>query len=230
MKFLLLIFVIFLHQSFYGQNGIEIKIINDTIKKNSVFDVNNVCYDIINKSDKPYYIVIDDKEFNTAADEFVEDLFLGLPDYRVFNDNSLMKAESGIANIRTTEDYKSTKPTDKDLRNFKKKYKIKSKDLTEILISYKIFQKTKILQPKQSKSSCTNVNFPFYIASSYPSVKIYELENNLPYFFQILLNIPKEIIDKYFVMPKDSSKDVKIFTGTVYSNKVPLVYKVYNGK
>ncbi|QQV01647.1 MULTISPECIES: hypothetical protein [Chryseobacterium] len=62
MKYSFLIFAILIFNNYFAQNDLELKIINDTIKKVSMFDSNNIVYSLKNVSDKNYIIILDSED------------------------------------------------------------------------------------------------------------------------------------------------------------------------
>ncbi len=60
--------------------------------------------------------------------------------------------------------------------------------------------------------------------------RYFNMANSKDYYFQISLQNPHEFISKYYkvLQNKDKQRDFTIFTGQIFSNKIPLVYEVYN--
>lgn len=74
------------------------------------------------------------------------------------------------------------------------------------------------------------LGFPIYKSKVDKTTKFYDLKNNHFYNLEISLNNPKEILEKYFIAPETHLKKAKIFTGKIHSNRVPLIYQVYNNR
>ncbi|WP_265132348.1 hypothetical protein [Chryseobacterium oranimense] len=90
MKYTLAIISFLFYSLYFGQNDLEIKILNDTIKKVSYFDQNNIVYTITNASEKNYLLILDDTGFNEDPEYSVEPFFIGLPDYHLYEKNVLL--------------------------------------------------------------------------------------------------------------------------------------------
>ena len=60
--------------------------------------------------------------------------------------------------------------------------------------------------------------------------RYFNMENSKDYYFQVSLQNPQEIMFRYYSVlhNKDKEQQFTIFTGQIYSNKIPLIYKVYN--
>jgi len=56
------------------------------------------------------------------------------------------------------------------------------------------------------------------------------LKNKSEYYFQISLQIPKEIVDKYYLPTRHKNDTETVFVGQIFSQKIPLIYEVYNYK
>jgi len=219
MKGLFFLIVMLISNCCIAQTDIELKIINDSIKKVSIFDSNTIVFSLKNISKKNYLLVLD-FEFNEHPEYYVEPEFIGLLDYYVFENDSIIKPE-GVTSNNTNEFIVDTKSLD-----FKKFYKAYSKVFSkhDIEIAFRLDKKIKVLKPGEEKYFSVEVNFPKYRR------RYIDLKNHHPYYFQISLNTPKEIIEKYYLKTHNKySKDI-IFTGQIFSNKVPLLYEVYNDK
>lgn len=220
MKDSFLIFAVLFFNICFAQNDLELKIINDTIKKVSIFDDNNIFYSLKNNSDKTYQIILDSDEFNEHGEYYVEPQFVGLPDYYVFEKNNLQNpgsisdSDGNKFNIdRNSDDFR------KFNRNFNKIF-----DESEVEVAYRISSKILKLKPGEEKKFSTRVNFPSYRR------RYIDLKNKSEYYFQISLQIPKEIVDKYYLPSRDKKDNETVFTGQIFSQKIPLIYEVYNDK
>ncbi|KFF08294.1 hypothetical protein [Chryseobacterium luteum] len=220
MKFLLTILIFLFFNYCFGQNDLEIKIVNDTIKKGSYYDRNNIAYTITNNSNKTYLLILDSAKFNEADEYVVEPFFIGLPDYYVYENNTLlnpMLSFGGGSNIYSEKEDTNTK----EFRDFHKRFG-KTFDDYEMKIAYRISKKTITLKPKEEKTFITQIDFPYYRG------RYFNLKNKSTYFFQISLQNPNEIISKYLKVLGHKGETSSIFTGQIYSNKIPLIYEVYN--
>lgn len=215
--FLLILSILFSNISF-AQSDIKLTIINDTIKKVSKFDNCNIVYTLKNVSDKNYLIILDSDEFNEDGYNYVEPRFLGLPDYYVFEKNTVLESEHAFHNGQNTFD------VDKSQSNFKEFRQAFSKLFSEddLEIAFRINENIIKLKPGEERVFSTKVNFP-----SYKSRHL-NMKNKSEYYFQISLQIPKEIVEKYFQPTYKKNDDEVVFVGQVFSNKIPLVYEVYN--
>ena len=220
MKHSFLIFAVLIFNNYFAQNDLELKIINDTIKKVSIFNDNNIVYSLKNNSDKTYQIIWDSDEFNEHGEYYVEPQFVGLPDYYVFEKNKLLNPD-GVSDSGGNEFYVDRNSV--DFRKFKRKF-YKIFDKSEVEVAYRISSKILKLKPGEEKYFSTRVNFPRYRR------RYIDLKNKSEYYFQISLQIPKEIVEKFYTPIKDKSNDEEIFVGQIFSNKIPLIYEVYNDK
>ncbi|MPS64003.1 MAG: hypothetical protein DI622_04990 [Chryseobacterium sp.] len=218
----LLCFTLFLcFNCCFGQNDIEIKILNDTIKKVSFYDRNNIVYKIINNSEKAYCLIIDSGEFNEDPEYNVEPFFIGLPDYYIYDKNSLLTPNFTTGSHSTNSIIK----IDENSSEFKKFSKKNSKKFDEfdMRVAFRLSKHIIILKPKEEKVFTTLINFPNYMS------RYFELQNKGTYLFQISLNNPNNAISKYFEKIVDNDKkQILVFTGQIFSNKVPLIYEVHN--
>lgn len=220
MKHLFLIFAILFFNNCFAQNDLELKIINDTIKKVSIFDNNNIVYTLKNVSDKNYLIILDSEEFNEADEYYVEPRFLGLPDYYIFEKNVLLKSDYAFHNGQNKFDVNNTHI---DFRRFEQSFsKLFSEE--DLEIAFRISEKVIILKPGEERYFSTKVNFPSYKS------RFIDLKNKSEYYFQISLQSPKEIVEKYYQPIRDKNNKDSIFVGQIFSNKIPLIYEVYNDK
>lgn len=78
------------------------------------------------------------------------------------------------------------------------------------------------LRPGEQKVFRTKVNFPNYKTRSY------NLTNNNNYFFQIGVNIPIHFHNMINKLIQKSDRDYKVFSGKLVSDKIPLIFQVYN--
>ncbi len=220
MKNLIAIFTIFIFTNCFAQNDLELKIVNDTIKKVSIFDENNIVYTLKNVSDKNYLIILDSDEFNEDGYNFVEPRFLGLPDYYIFEKNILLDSYHAFHNGQNKFDVDNTHI------NFRRFKELFSKLFTEedLKIAFRISENVIKLKPGEEKYFSTEVNFPSYKS------RFIDLKNNTEYYFQISLQTPKEIVEKYYQPIRDKNSKDFVFVGQIFSNKIPLVYEVYNDK
>ena len=101
--------------------------------------------------------------------------------------------------------------------------KSKKFDDFDMRVAFRLSKQVIILEPKEEKVFTTLINFPNYMS------RYFELQNKGTYFFQISLNNPNNAISKYFEKIVDNDKkQYSIFSGQVFSNKVPLIYEVHN--
>lgn len=222
MKYILAILSFLFHNFYLAQNSLEIKIINDTIKKVSYFDQNNVVYTITNTSEKEYLLIVDETGFNEDPEYKAELFYVGLPDYYIYENNTALNpmfSFGGKNSINSKEDTDS-----KEFQLFCKRF-AKNFDEHEMRATYRISKKIITLKPKEEKTFVTQINFPYYRG------RYFNLKNKSIYSFQISLQSPNEIISKYIkVLEAVEGKNNLIFTGQIYSNKIPLVYEVYNNQ
>lgn len=204
----------------FAQNDLELKIINDTIKKVSIFDGNNIVYTLKNVSDKNYLIILDSEEFNEDGEYYVEPEFAGLPDYCVFEKQTLLGSSHAFHHGTNKFDVDRSHT---DFTKFKKSFSklFNEKDLE---IAFRISKNIIKLNPGEEKYFSTSVNFPTYKS------RYIELKNKSEYYFQIGLQTPKEIVEKYYQPIKEKNNDEVTFVGQVFSNKIPLIYEVYNDR
>ena len=207
----------------FGQeNDLKIEIINDTIKKVSYYDDCNIVYTITNKSNKDYLLILDNNEFNEADYEEVEDLFLGLPDYYLFEDNKILEPSFNVFHNGTNKIF----DIDQDFvsfQSFSKEFETIYDDY-ELIRAFRISKKIVKIKSGEMKVYSTKVNFPLY------KVRSFQMENNKKYYFQVSLNNPIQLSKKYTEKILGVEKmQFSIFSGRIKSNKVPLIYKVYNG-
>ena len=80
----ILIALLFLTSNYYfGQNDLEIKILNDTIKRVPILIKIILCTQLL-IIHKNYLLVLDNEEFNEDPEYTVEPFFIGLPDYYLY--------------------------------------------------------------------------------------------------------------------------------------------------
>lgn len=205
---------LFISCTVFGQQELKLQIINDTIKKVSSYDDCNIFYSITNTSNTDYYFIIDPSEFNETPDYNVEPLFVGLPDYFLYEKDNLLQPNfsfgaSGINKINLPGHCDGIDDSHGRRR-------------TSRVINCRISGLLMHLRPGEQKVFRTKVNFPNYKTRSY------NLTNNNNYFFQIGVNIPihfHNMINK--LIPK-SDRDYKVFSGKLVSDKIPLIFQVYN--
>ncbi|SEH34692.1 hypothetical protein SAMN05421593_2701 [Chryseobacterium culicis] len=219
---MLFIFLFLISNYYFGQNDLEIRILNDTIKKVSYFDQNNIIYTITNNSEKNYLLVLDNLEFNEDPEYEVEPFFIGLPDYYLYEKNTRLSPMFSFG-ASSTNSYPQFDLTSIEFQKFRKQFQ-KEYDEYEMKIAYRISKKIIIIKSKEKKTFGTKVNFPSYMG------RYFNMENSKDYYFQVSLQNPQEIMSKYYSVlhNKDKEQQFTIFTGQIYSNKIPLVYKVYN--
>lgn len=223
MKYLFI--TLFFFQLSFCQNDISIKIINDTIKKVSIYDDNNILLELRNNSNNSYSIVLNPLGFNTSLDNYVEPVFTGLLDYDISENNALLTPLYGLYNSDGFHDL----IRGDDYETFKKKYADHIKE-PDVDIAYQIYKNTIFLAPKERKVFSIKIDFPIYKSKVDKTTKFYDLKNNHFYNLEISLNNPKEVLERYFIAPETHLKKAKIFTGKIHSNRVPLIYRVYNDK
>ncbi|MDF2553089.1 MAG: hypothetical protein K0R77_2364 [Chryseobacterium sp.] len=220
MKHLLLVIAILVCNNCFSQNDLELKIINDTIKKVSGFDDNNIFYALKNNSDKTYLIILDNNEFNEDGEYYVEPQFVGFPDYYIFEKKTLLPVQYAFHN---GENKFEVDKNSSDFKNFRRSYS-KFFSRQDLQIAFRISKKIVKLKPLEEKYSSTKVNFPAY------KRRFIDLKNKSEYYFQMSLQIPKCIVDKYYQPIRAKNNKDSIFVGQIFSNKIPLIYKVYNDK
>ncbi|CEJ68351.1 hypothetical protein BN1195_00634 [Chryseobacterium oranimense G311] len=222
MKYTLAIISFLFYSLYFGQNDLEIKILNDTIKKVSYFDQNNIVYTITNASEKNYLLILDDTGFSEDPEYSVEPFFIGLPDYHLYEKNVLLTPMFSFG-AGSTNSHSQLDLNSKEFQKFRKQF-LKEYDEYEMKIAYRISKNIIILKPKEKKIFSTKVNFPNYMG------RYFNMANSKDYYFQISLQNPHEFISKYYkvLQNKDKQRDFTIFTGQIFSNKIPLVYEVYN--
>lgn len=222
MKNTLIALLLFTSNYYFGQDDLEIKIVNDTIKKVSYFDQNNIVYTITNNSEKNYLLVLDYVEFNEDPEYKAEPFFIGLPDYYLYEKNMLLSPSFSFGATSTNTPIQFDIDS-KEFQKFRKLF-LKEYDEYEMKIAYRISKNIIIIKSKEKKIFNTKVNFPSYKG------RYFNLKNSKDYYFQISLQNPQEIISKYFSVLRNKNKEEQftIFTGQISSNKIPLVYKVYN--
>ena len=220
MKHSFLIFTVLIFNNYFAQNDLELKIINDTIKKVSMFDDNSIFYSLKNNSDKMYQIILDGDEFNEHGEYSVEPEFVGLPEYYVFEKSNLLNPD-GVSDSEGNK-FNIDRNSD-DFRKFKRKFnKIFNKN--DIEVAFGINSRILKLKPEEVKYFSTRVDFPRYRR------RYIDLKNKSEYYFQISLQIPKEIVDKYYLPTRHKNDTETVFVGQIFSQKIPLIYEVYNYK
>lgn len=183
-----------------------------------------ICYDIINHSNEYYKIIIDSTGFSNVENEAVDELYLGLADFRIYENGILKNKQTGnLPYTRGTKKYPF--PTNKELLQFKKKNELNFKDIYDIRIFHEISKRIITLAPKETRSFCLDITLPFYNSPADDGATLYfEVENDKRYDYQIHLNIPKQMIHRFSSII-GGSKKYKIFTGEIVSNKVPFILK-----
>lgn len=219
MKYIALV-SLFLCNLLVAQKDLKIEIINDTIKKVSYYDACNIFYSITNNSKKDYLLLVDSEYFNEDSEQIVEPFFIGLPDYFVYKNTDSLSAKFSFGSHPEIK----TKPENylDDFKNFTKLF-AKKFDEYDLKVAYRVKKIIVHLKPEEKRMFTTKINFPMYRG------KYFDFKNKESYYFQISLNNPKEIIEKYEeVLKKYSKENETIFIGEIISNKIPLVYEVYN--
>ncbi|KXH82967.1 hypothetical protein [Chryseobacterium kwangjuense] len=218
MKNIWLIFVL-ISNTLFSQE-LEIIIPEDKVIKFGSYENTSFCYDIRNKSNNYYKILFETAGFSTTENETIDFPYVGLADLRVYNDQKLLTPNSGSDALQ-----KKSKevPTRKELMLFRKDNKLKTKDISELNLLYKINKRMITLSPNETKAVCTNISLPLYNSSADIGSLLYEIKNDKEYMLQLHLNIPKEILRKYLNIFKNQSKKYKIFSGTLISNKVSFI-------
>ena len=208
---------------FFGQNNdLQIEIINDTIKKVSYFDDCNIVYTISNKSNKEYLLIFDNHEFNESDYDEVEDLFVGLPDYYLYKDNKILYPNFNVSHNGTNQIYDFNQDIN-GFKSFSKKFDTLYNEY-ELVRAFRISKKIVKIKSGETKVFSTKVDFPLY------KIRSFEMENNKNYSFQVSIYNPIQLSKKYTEkILENEDKQLTIFTGRISSNKVPLVFKVYNG-
>lgn len=220
MKNLFIIIAIFLLNNCFAQTDLELKIINDTIKKVSIFDSNNIIYTLKNNSDKTYLIILDNEEFNEDGYSYVESMFVGFPDYYIFEKKTLMPSEMAFHHGRNKFDIDKSSS---DFKKFRHSYSKLFSQL-DLEIAFRISKRFVKLQPHEEKYFSTRIDFPTYKS------RFIDLKNKSEYYFQMSLQIPKDIVEKYFQAIYKKNDEEVIFVGQIFSQKIPLHYEVYNDK
>lgn len=222
MNRVLIILFFILSNYCFGQNDLKIEIVNDIIKKVSYFDQNSVVYTIINNSEKNYMLVLDPTEFNEDPEYNVEPFFIGLPDYYLYEKDILLTPMFSFG-AGSTNSHPQLDLNSKEFQKFRMQF-LKEYDEYEMKIAYRISKKIIILKPKEKKIFSTKVNFPSYMG------RYFNMTNSKNYYFQISLQNPHELISKYYKVLQNIDKQMNftIFTGQIFSNKIPLIYEVYN--
>lgn len=220
MKYSFIVFAILLFNTCFAQSDLELKIINDTIKKVSIFDNNNIVYTLKNNSDKTYLIILDNDEFNEDGYNYVEAMFVGLPDYYVFEKKILMPSQMAFHHGTNKFDVDNTHM---DFRRFEQSFsKLFSEE--DLEIAFRISKNIIRLKPEEERYFSTKINFPSYKS------RFIDLKNKSEYYFQISVQTPKEIVEKYYQPIKNKNNKDSIFVGQIFSQKIPLIYEVYNDK
>lgn len=184
---------------------------------------NNLCYKIKNNTAQYYKILIDSTGFSTGENEVIDKPYLGLINFRIFDDrNRLLRPVPGSypyeKNIKQIE-----QPSDKDLITFKKIHKLNSKNISELYVFYKLYTRLIDIPPKESLTLCTKISLPIYRSSADNGSLFYNIENEKEYYFQLHLNIPKEMLKEFSKILDQKSKKYKVFSGTIISNKVIII-------
>lgn len=211
--------LILLSNALFSQE-LEIIIPEDNVTNFISHENTSFCYKIKNKSNKYYKIFFEPDGFSTAENEVVDFPSLGLADLRIYNDQNLLKPNSGSDALQKQP---RELPTQEELVLFKKKKQLKTTDISYLSLLYKIDKRLITLAPKETKSFCTNISLPLYNSPADIGSLMYELENDKKYAVQLHLNIPKEILQKYTGTVKNQLKKYKMFSGTIISNKASFI-------
>lgn len=196
----------------FAQHDLKLEIINDTIKKVSSYDDCNILYSITNTSETDYYLILDSAVFNEDPEYKIEPLFMGLPDYYIYKKNDLIEPgfSFGGSSINIFND-----------EYFRCEEKIQNNDWDPKVLCR--FSKLIVhFKPKEEKVFSAKVNFPNYKG------RTYNLKNKEIYYFEMSISNPLEYVEAYLNLIPKNKKKYMIFTGKLYSNKVPLIYEVYN--
>ena len=149
----------------------KIEIINDTIKKVSYYDNCKIVYSIKNLSLKPYVFILDSDNFNEAVYEPIDSLFVGLPDYHLYNNETEVIPNFSFGSHDFIESFDFEKHF-KSLNEFTTKYSgLLNHNEYDIKIAFRILQKIVIIKPGEEKVFWTRVNFPNY------RMRYYEMKN-----------------------------------------------------
>ncbi|WP_312389366.1 hypothetical protein [Chryseobacterium sp.] len=184
-----------------------------------------VCYDIINHSNEYYKIVMDSTGFSNVENEFVDEFYIGLADFRIYENEILRDRQTGGLPY-TRGPIKNPFPTNKELLQFKKKNKLNFKDIYDIRIFHEINKRTITLAPKETRSFCIDITLPFYNSPADNGATLYfEVENDKKYEYQIHLNIPQEMIQRFSDVMSGESKKYRVFSGEIISNKVGFILR-----
>lgn len=218
MKNIWLILILLSNASFSQE--LEITIPEDNVMKFISYENTSLCYKIKNKSNKHYKFFFEHRGFSTDDNEIVDFPSLGQADLRIYNDQNLLKPNSGSDALQKQL---GESPTQEELMLFRKEKKIKTTDVFDLNLLYKIDKRLITLAPKETKSFCTNISLPIYNSATDIGSLLYEIKNDKKYDLQLHLNIPKEILRKYSDIIKSQSKGYKIFSGTLVSNKASFI-------
>jgi hypothetical protein len=218
MKYLLFLFTPFLY---FSQN-IRIEIPEDKIIQLSSEKDNQICFNIRNNSDDDYQIFFDRSGFSTAENEAIDDLYIGVSAFRIFENESLLKPLVNGSYGYTLEVLKQDTIEQKEFERFSKKNENSFKSHSDLYISYKIIKRLITLKAGEQQSICMNVSLPIYRSLADEGSLFYNLENGKKYYFQIFLNVPDRSVKKYIAKLK---RKEKLFTGFLISNKIQFVYK-----
>lgn len=216
-----LLFIFFFSNLLFAQQKIEIKILNTPSQIITALEPFSISYSITNHSKDYYKIIIDSTGFNTGENEAIDELYLGLPDLRIYDENSqLIKPNYG--GYPQTDKPIVVHPSKTDLDSFRLKYNIVTEDFVDLNIMYKISGRQITMAPKETIYLTTKIQLPIYISEADGGALWYDLENKKKYYLQIQLNVPKKIVKKYST--KKDKKKHKYFLGSIMSNKVNFIY------
>ncbi|SFN15283.1 hypothetical protein SAMN05421594_1400 [Chryseobacterium oleae] len=187
---------------------------------------NNLCYNIKNNSRQYYKILIDSTGFSTGENEIVDEPYLGLLNFRIYDGERLLNPVSG--SYAYEKNLKNANPSNKELLTFRELYMLDSTNISELYIFYKIYKRIINIPPKKSIALCTKISFPIYNSSADNGSLFYDIKNEKEYYFQLHLNIPKKMLKKFSKILDQKSEKYIIFSGIITSNKVNIILKNMN--
>ncbi|MFZ4927685.1 hypothetical protein [Chryseobacterium sp. Mn2064] len=150
----------------------------------------------------------------------VEPFFIGLPDYYVYDNNTpLPTAMSFHIGTNKLPQGTHSKAFGIFIKENRKRF---NNNISDITAAYRVSKCILYLKAGEKKIFTTQVDFPGYKG------RAFDMKNKNIYYFQISLNSPKDLISQYYTKEKRNKKnDYTVFTGQVFSNKVPLIYHMY---
>ena len=114
-------------------------------------------------------------------------------------------------------------PNKEELLLFKKNNNLKFSDIEDLRISYAISKRIITLAPKEVKSVCSVISLPIYNSLADEGSLFYDIKEGKEYHFQLHVNIPKDMLEKYYPPSYEVSKKYKVFSGTIVSNKAIFI-------